>query len=1155
MRALRIAIPFVFLGVGTAVAWLHPEQPVGLALLLLAALSTNLTDRGGLILIVTGLATLGLATPHIVDQIPPTPLQTLWFAALWVAAALLIWDPRRTKLDVVELTSAFEQAPTGFIITTLDGKILSANRAFRSIATNISRNNDLSQLAPNGWQYIIENQDALFDGEAIHMDFSTEVNDVLHPLSGYAKLVRDRRQAPLHYVIQLTDQSSERAATKALAATTDQMHRLLSSSSDLVFLVNHKLVLTFANETACQMLNTASQAFEGMPIYNTIKTTDRRVFMKALETLTTSARREVHVGEITFLGNTELKVEARLIRLNPLQNTGYAMVCKESTSLAELEEAATSQARFSQVFHGSPDAILLLRANDNLILDFNDGFTRLLGYSREDAIGECGLESNFWNNVVERDAVVAKLMAEKEVIGYETTLRTHSGQVVHVEISLRYVEIDGDLSILCIGRDITKRISAEAALVETEEKFEKAFNHSPDGFVIIRQADGVITDLNEAFVEKSGYRRDELIDKPFHMFIDNTNTEELEEFGAALANSAKPIANQAVTFTSKTGEVIPSLISATILELSGEPYVMVVAKDISKQRATEERLRRSEERFRGIFENAPIGILLVDLKGHISQANHTAAALLAYDEQHMNGIHISRLVPHEDRITLKHSLNRLITDKSHSFKVEQRLLCQNGMEVWSKMHIVLQHSSRDEPLYYIVQITDISDIKRGQQRMEQMAFYDTLTKLANRRLFQDRLNQTIDQCARYSRSAALLYLDLDNFKRVNDTLGHQTGDDLLREVAVRLGHCVRKEDTVGRTGGDEFTILLNNIATPSDAGLVAQKILNHLREPIEIGGHPLVVTTSIGVTILPTDGKDPNTLMRNADLAMYKAKERGRNNYQFYSEDLNANAVKRLRTEYEIRQALENDEFVLFYQPKVSLQTREIVGVECLIRWQHPTRGLLTPDEFIEIAEDTGNIIPMGSWVIEEACRASKELSANHDRPIEVAINISPRQFRDPNLVNTVRRGIREQQLDPRNIELEITETMLMQDVEAAETTVMRLSELGVKLAIDDFGTGYSSLNYLKRFPINTVKVDRSFVMDLPGNPDDLAITRAVIAMAHQLKMEVVAEGVETKEQLEFLAAERCEYAQGYLFAKPLPLAEIAELIHSGSSVIHGGRG
>jgi EAL domain-containing protein (putative c-di-GMP-specific phosphodiesterase class I) len=337
--------------------------------------------------------------------------------------------------------------------------------------------------------------------------------------------------------------------------------------------------------------------------------------------------------------------------------------------------------------------------------------------------------------------------------------------------------------------------------------------------------------------------------------------------------------------------------------------------------------------------------------------------------------------------------------------------------------------------------------------------------------------------------------------------------------------------------------LLFDIKTPSDASMVADKILHTLRQPLNISGHQLVVTTSIGITIVPQDGTDPNSLMKNADLAMYRAKDHGRNTYHFYSEEMNTNAIKRLRTEYELRRALERNEFVLHYQPKVRLADQQIVGVECLIRWEHPERGLLAPYEFIEVAEETGAIVDMGTWIIQEACRTGQELSEQAKRNFQIAVNISPRQFRDPNLVATIRRNLRESGLNPSTLELEITETMLMGDVEAANTTVRQLHELGVRMAIDDFGTGYSSLNYLKKFPINTVKVDRSFIMDIPESADDKAITSAVIAMAHRLNMEVVAEGVETHEQLNFLLEHDCEYAQGFLFAKPLSLDNLRPMI------------
>ena len=366
---------------------------------------------------------------------------------------------------------------------------------------------------------------------------------------------------------------------------------------------------------------------------------------------------------------------------------------------------------------------------------------------------------------------------------------------------------------------------------------------------------------------------------------------------------------------------------------------------------------------------------------------------------------------------------------------------------------------------------------------------------------------------------------------------------------------MRREDTVARLGGDEFAILLFDVRHPGDAGTVAEKVLDRLRAPITVAGHELVVTASLGVTIVPTDSTEPNVLTKNADLAMYRAKERGRNNYQFYSEDMNTRAVTRLKTENELRQGIEGEQFELYYQPKVRLEDGRIAGVECLVRWHHPERGFMTPDKFIDVAEDSGVIIELGSWIVNEACGAAERLSREVGFPVEIAVNISPRQFRDPKLVATIRRSLREAKLEPFQLELEITETMLMSDAEAASATVRRLHELGVKLAIDDFGTGYSSLNYLKRFPISTVKVDRSFVMDIPSSTDDMAITAAVIAMAHRLNLEVVAEGIETPAQLKFLGEHRCEFGQGYYFSKPVTFDAVRELIQENHAKLTARNG
>ncbi|MEZ5559869.1 MAG: EAL domain-containing protein [Pseudomonadales bacterium] len=804
-----------------------------------------------------------------------------------------------------------------------------------------------------------------------------------------------------------------------------------------------------------------------------------------------------------------------------------------------------------RIFHTSPDGILIVRNEDGVVVDFNQGFTRLFGYTREQAIGRSIAQLDLWVTEDARFQVLERLRQNPAGVDLEAQLKGADGVLRSMEISLRYVELAGELCVLCMGRDITKRLEAESAARRSEEKFARVFSESPDGIVILRQSDGVICDANDAFVRACGYGLDELLGHPMAEFDPVVEPAELERALLNLSEHGK-LSNQEMLFRGKSGHLIPAILSAAVMDIDGESSLLCIVKDISELRHAQEQQRRSEERFRGAFENAPIGILLLDTRGYVFEANRFASELLQYPVAKLEGLHISRLVPPDQRAELKTGLQRLISGREHNTRGERRLVCASGVEVWTNCHIVMQRNEDGEPLYCIMQIADITEMKDSQRKMEQLAFYDTLTGLANRRLFNDRLTQAVEHCRRNRQKAALLYLDLDQFKRVNDTLGHEAGDALLREVADRLLRCVRKEDTVSRSGGDEFTILLYDVQSPSDAGFVAEKILQALREPVDISGHRLVVTPSIGIATIPSDGVEPNGLLKNADLAMYRAKENGRNNYQFYSEDLNVAAVQRLRTEYELRRALERGEFELHYQPKVRLTDLALMGVESLLRWQHPERGQLSPIEFMSVAEETGVIVDIGAWILEEACRAGQVMIDQRGAPLSIAVNISPRQFRDPNLVTTIRRCVRESGLDPACLELEITETMLMHDVELAAETIRRLSELGIRLAIDDFGTGYSSLNYLKKFPISTVKVDRSFISDIPGSADDVAITSAVIAMAHRLNMEVVAEGVETREQLEFLQEQQCEYGQGYLFSRAQPLSEMRRMLSPRLRLLRG---
>lgn len=452
-------------------------------------------------------------------------------------------------------------------------------------------------------------------------------------------------------------------------------------------------------------------------------------------------------------------------------------------------------------------------------------------------------------------------------------------------------------------------------------------------------------------------------------------------------------------------------------------------------------------------------------------------------------------------------------------------------------------------------VRDITERKQTEERVMRLAYHDSLTGLLNRHSFKDLLAQALAQAERHKRYVATLFLDLDRFKRINDTLGYNVGDLLLQGIAERVQECVRKGDraarqtcqvgscTVSRLGGDEFTILLPEIKQVQDAAMVARRLLDTTARPFLLAGHEIFVTGSIGITVYPLDGEDADTLLKNADAAMYSAKEQGRNNFQFYSESMNASSYKRLALEISLRKALDREEFLAFYQPQIEIASGKITGMEALMRWKHPEIGLVPPNDFIPLAEETGLIVSMGEWVLIAACVHNKALQDMGLPPKRVAVNISGFQFRRQSLVNTVKKALNISGLDPSYLELELTESAIMKNMEETSGILHELKSMGLRVAIDDFGTGYSSLAYLKRFPLDILKIDRSFIMNIPGDQDNAAIAAAIIAMAHTMNLEVIAEGVETQEQFAFLREQGCDGVQGFLFSPALPKDEISEFL------------
>jgi len=574
----------------------------------------------------------------------------------------------------------------------------------------------------------------------------------------------------------------------------------------------------------------------------------------------------------------------------------------------------------------------------------------------------------------------------------------------------------------------------------------------------------------------------------------------------------------------------------------GRPLKWIgVNKDVTEQRRTDQALRASETRYRTLFERNLAGVFRSTREGRILECNESFARIFGYESAEEMLCHSALdlyLRPADRQLFLTGFAAR----KSLS-NYEACMRRKDGTAVWVLENATLIEGGGGEPSLIEGTVIDITERKRAEEQVRHLAFHDVLTGLPNRLLFNDRLSIALAQARRGGEKLVTLFLDLDRFKVINDSLGHAAGDELLRRVAIRLQAGVRAGDTVARLGGDEFIILLTRISSEEAAGKVAAKFLHRVRDPFTVEERNVFITTSVGVSIYPNDGLDPETLIQNADIALYRAKEEGRDNYQLYAPAMNARAIQNLTLENRLRQALPNEELILHYQPIVDVQSGQVSGAEALLRWQHPELGLLPPGEFISLAEVTGLIIPIGHWVLKTACEQIREWHAMGYPHLSVSVNLSPRQFQQAKLVSQVSDSLEASGIDAGSLDLEITESSAMQNAELTINTLLELKGLGVGISLDDFGTGHSSLNYLKRFPIDRVKLDQSFVRDMTRNSEDATIVQAVISMAHALKLVVVAEGVETRDQLAFLQQHGCDQMQGFLFSRPVEPAEFRKLL------------
>ncbi|MFK5892336.1 MAG: EAL domain-containing protein [Pseudomonadota bacterium] len=551
--------------------------------------------------------------------------------------------------------------------------------------------------------------------------------------------------------------------------------------------------------------------------------------------------------------------------------------------------------------------------------------------------------------------------------------------------------------------------------------------------------------------------------------------------------------------------------------------------EINERIKAEEQLRLSST----VFKHSSEAILITDAKSRVIDCNQAYTEITGYSLQEIKG-HNPNMASsgHHDKAFYQTMWQSINQDGCWTGEIWDRR--KNGEIYPKRLSINAVFNNENNVSHYIGVFSDITHIKETEKKLENLAFRDALTGLPNRQLFHDRLSHELNHAHRQNNKVALLFIDLDQFKRVNDTLGHHVGDELLQEVAKRLQSCVRENDTVARLGGDEFTIILADLSSSNTAADTAQKVISTISKAIILHNHELFVGASIGISLYPDDSDKEDILIRNADAAMYHAKDKGRGNFQFFSEDINQRNQQRSQLESSLRRAIKNEEFELYYQPQIDIMTEEIVGSEALIRWNDPYKGLISPLDFIPIAEENGMILEIGTWVFKQACKHLRHCIDLGHKPIRVAINLSAVQFKDDGLIEMIKMAIKQENLSTEWIELEITESAIMENADNAIIILKQLSTLGIRISIDDFGTGYSSLAYLKKFPIDKLKIDREFIKDLPNNNDDVVLTTTMIKLSNSLGIEVLAEGAETKEQIEFLRKQGCHYVQGYYYSKPL---------------------
>jgi diguanylate cyclase (GGDEF)-like protein/PAS domain S-box-containing protein len=805
---------------------------------------------------------------------------------------------------------------------------------------------------------------------------------------------------------------------------------------------------------------------------------------------------------------------------------------------------------------------------DRRVLHCNPKFSEIFGWPHGELVGQPG--SIFYlsdEDYVEIGQLASPILTSGGLFDREIFLRRKDGSAVYCQMRVKAINPKNTAEgTIWITEEIGERKRARIELDELVLRQRAILENASVGIMFTR--DGLVVHCNPSAEGILGWSPGTLAGNKAQVFFQNS--EDYARFGEMVGHklAAGELIDVEWLNARKDGSLVWCRNLAKALQTAdGSRSTIWITEDISESKATQEALitahreleyrvlerttdlAKAHQQLKTMFESSPIATYARDINHVVTSWNPAAEQLFGWNAREIVG-HPVPTIP-EGKWGETEDLRRRVVNGETIVQLEMVRQRRDGTVVDVSVTLAPLKDSSDHLYGYLTIAADITQRKAAEQKIRQLAYHDPLTGLPNRLLMRDRFQQAVAHADRAKTKVALLFLDLDNFKNINDSLGHTAGDAMLTEVAARLAQCVRETDTISRQGGDEFLIVLSDLSDVESIPPILTKLMDRLQEPFHADGQELSTTVSIGITLFPEDGCDFESLLKKADIAMYRAKDAGRNTYRFFDESMNTEAVERLAMQNGLRRALERQEFVLHYQPKIELASGRVIGAEALIRWNHPDRGMVPPGRFIHVAEESGLIVAIGDWVIHEACRQAMAWKRAGLPELSMAVNLSAVQFKRGDVGSAVMHALEETELEPALLELELTESILIQNVESVLATVQGFKRLGIKLSIDDFGTGYSSLSYLKRFDIDKLKIDQSFICDLASDPNDAAIVRAIIQMARSLNLKTVAEGVETIAALEKLQTFGCDEAQGYLFARPMPADEFERYL----SQLPDGRG